>query len=159
MCIDNETMLCCQMCSLTRAVWLIAFAEILFLAGAIMIPSWVDISISACVLLSLSFILCFPTSVFVRRFAFLLYLILTILATVAVIFIALVMGFANGRLDKAMKDYCERHPDLYPGRFNTVDDCVSFVRTVSLTSYVLIFALVLIMRVCFCRILYYGLRE
>ena len=147
------------MCSFTSAVWIIALVEIVFLVGAFFLRNWVALAISGVVLLTLSFIMCNPKSVFIRRLAFVVYLILTVIAIVDVIFVTVLLGFVNGRLDKTFADYCLEHPEIYPDRFSTLDECVSFVRTVTITLFALICFTVLILRVCFCRVLYHGMLE
>lgn len=159
MCINQESMMCCYMCSYTKAVWLIVLVEIFFGVGAAMIGNWTAVTIGCCVVFTLSFILCAQHSVFIRRLAFVVYLTLTIISVFDIVFVTVLLTFIDGKMQARFADYCRDHPALYPDRFSTVDECVTYVRVTTIALFVFFSLIILVMRVCFCRILYYGMRE
>ena len=151
-------MTCCT-CNLTKAVWLIIIVEACIGVLAGLVKNWVALAISTTVLLVLLGVLLCPRSIFMRGFALTLYVALTVLSTLETIIVTIYLGYVDGRLDKTFRDYCLQHTQLYPDRFSSLADCVDFVRSVSLTLLIVAAVCVVLLRICFCRLLYYGMRE
>ena len=141
---------------------MIALLEILAAAGAGLLHAWVYLGCSCFMVACFTLICCSWRSVAVRKIVFVAYFTLTLFYLLSFVAIALFVGFdKEGPRDARHKfeTYCRNHSDLYPGDFDTLPECVSFVKFVFIGVFLVCALIEVAIRLLFCKILYWAWTE
>ena len=138
---------------------MIGIFECCMIALAATAHNWYSLAISATAVATFVPIMFNKGSIFLRKMAMSVYIALTILFAFGVTLSIVLISVGYGDMQSNYENFCRQHPDLYPHTYSKLQDCVTFVRILTISFFVIFLLLLLLLRLVFCRVLYYGMQE